>query len=122
MTTVDLLADWIGETLVHHMLEASPDPVVVLNSDDRIVLVSRAATRLRWSRDALIGTEWGALVHPGDHGLALARPGERAATVCPVRVRSGDGWVEVAMVRYHGHLPHRSERSGRVSLVVLGRR
>lgn len=120
MTTVDLLADWIGETLTHHMLEASADTVLVLNADDRIVLVSRAAARLNWARDELIGTEWGELVHPCDRDDALARPADRAPTVCAVRVWCGDAWVRTTMVRYHGLLSQRSERGGRVSLVVLG--
>ncbi len=132
MTTVDRLADWIGEILAHHMLEVSADPVVVLNADDRIVFVSRTASSLHWSRTELIGSEWAHLVHPDDRGIALDRPGTGGdagprspghATGGPVRVRSGDGtWIETRMVRYHGQLHAGATGRDHVSLVVLAPR
>jgi PAS domain S-box-containing protein len=119
VTTVDLLADWIGETLTHHMLEVSAEPVVVLNADDRIVFVSRAAARLQWSRVDLIGTEWAELVHPDDREPGAERTRDGGVARRQVRIRSGDRWVETTMLRYSGRLPNHGMRGGQVSLVVL---
>jgi PAS domain-containing protein len=120
VSTVDRLASWIGEVLAHHMLEASPEPVVVLNPDRRVVLVSRSAASLDWSRDALVGREWSDLVHPDEvgSGMHASTPDDDTPLVrrCDITIRRGDGeWQQVSMMSYTARL----DEVGVVSVLVL---
>jgi PAS domain S-box-containing protein len=120
VTTIDRLASWIGEVLAHHMLEASPEPVVVLNPDERVVLVSRSASSLDWSRTTLVGREWNEMLHPDDRGPAASgvSPDDDAPVVrCrDVTVRRGDGeWQPVSMMSYTARI----DELGVVSVLVL---
>jgi PAS domain S-box-containing protein len=120
VSTVDRLASWIGEVLAHHMLEASPEPVVVLNPDRRVVLVSRSAASLDWSRDTLVGREWSDLLHPDDvgSGTNTASPEDDTPVVRrrDVTIRRGDGeWQSVSMMSYTARL----DDVGVVSVLVL---
>lgn len=125
MTALDDLAGWIGETLAHHMLAESTDVVVVLSADDRVVLLSAAASRLRWVRDEVVGTAWNELLHPDDHvpsppvrRRAHGASGSGTHTVPhgSISVRRGDGgWERVDVTRYTAEL----EPYGPVALLVL---
>lgn len=102
------------------MLEASPEPVVVLNPDQRVVLVSRSAASLDWSRDMLVGREWSDLVHPDDAGSAAnaSSPDDDTPVVRRrnVTIRRGDGeWQSVSMMSYTARL----DDVGVVSVLVL---
>ena len=106
--------------LAHHMLEATSDPVVVLNADQRVVLLNRAASSLGWTRHAVIGCEWSDLLHPDDHrpDAPVSPPDTDAPIVtrCDVTLRRGNGtWQRAAMVSYAG----RVDRHGVVSVLVL---
>lgn len=64
----DDISTAVRTMLAHHMLEAASEAVLVLNTDDRIIFASRAATHFGWSLPALIGRDWNDLVHPDDDG------------------------------------------------------
>jgi PAS domain-containing protein len=120
VSTVDRLAAWIGEMLAHHMLEATSDPVVVLNADQRVVLLNRAASSLGWNRQAVIGREWGDMLHPDDQepDAPVSPPGTDAPIVRrgEVTLRLGDGtWQRAAIVSYAGRI----DDHGVVSVLVL---
>jgi PAS domain S-box-containing protein len=100
----------VRNVLTHHVIENDPDLLVVLNGEDRIVLVNRAAESLGWSSRDVIGLEFSALVHPDDWRAlqsvsrdAHVGDGRIAGVELPVRVRDldgGTGWRRLLLRSY----------------------
>jgi PAS domain S-box-containing protein len=122
VSSIDQLTNSVRTVLAHHVLEVGEDPVFVLNSDDRIILASRASATFGWPLPALIGREWRELVHPADDaatGALRESPsidGRFSGLSRVVRVESADGtWTRMRMTVYSAW----AEGAGAVTVLVL---
>lgn len=98
MAVIDDIAEAVTGLLAHHQLHASDDVVVVLNDDDRIVLVSRAVEALGWRAEELVGELWADVVgdvnRPPDARTAPDQrpsPPHDARPVSTTSMRCADG-------------------------------
>lgn len=95
--TADGLTQLIREVLTHHMLEVAAEPVIVVNNDDHIIIVSRSIAELGWDPDDLIGRPWRDLLD-GDatsptrllsSQIARSAPGMCTVSDALVRTKTG---------------------------------
>ena len=91
-------------TRSHAILDAAPDPIVVIGTDVRLAFANRAAIeRFGWSATELVGQEMTSLVHPDDLVTALSSLGsvqdKSVGTLVTIRLRDRDGAYSTFEVR-----------------------
>ena len=108
------------EELHRHVLGGSTDLIALLDSDNRVVLASRAyADVLGYEPDSLLGTLLAELIHPDDLAAARARVVDGViADPVTARMRHRDGrWVLVEGVT----TPIRDETGAMKLMLVIAR-